>query len=310
MNLDLRLLRTFLAVAQGLSFRRAAESLHYAPSTVTVHIQALEQSLGARLFDRLGRRVLLTDPGRRLLPHALKLLDQEAATRRALLGEEPGHELTVRVSETLALACLPQVLPAFRRHYPTLRLTLLTASRRGLADDLRHGATDLALILSEPFTAPDLVVEELGQEPLTLVVAATSPLARRSGLDTTTLRTQPLYLTPHVWSLRQMLLASLQPPTEGAGVTVCSSLEVVKGCVRAGLGVGVAPLLAVEEDARQGRLVLLPWSEAPLRASVLLLRHGQRWQSPASHALAQGLREFFSSRQKPDSLLASGQKHK
>ena len=83
--LDIHLLKTFLAVAAGLSFRKAAAELHCAPSTVTGQIKALEDAAGAALFVRGSRRVELTDQGRRLLSHARRIVDLEGEARRLLV---------------------------------------------------------------------------------------------------------------------------------------------------------------------------------------------------------------------------------
>src|SRR5688572_33360569 len=97
---ELRQLETFRAVATGLSFTRAAAALGYAQSSVTAQIQALEAELGARLFDRLGRRIALTDAGERLLEYADRLLTLAAEARAALVdGAEPAGTLTVGAPE-------------------------------------------------------------------------------------------------------------------------------------------------------------------------------------------------------------------
>lgn len=293
--MDPGLLRTFLAVAGRLSFRKAAEALHLAPSTVSTQVRALEQELGAALFERLGRRVLLTAPGERLLHYARRMLDLEAEARSSLgRGPEAPGELVVRLSETLGIHCLPAMLCRFRQGFPATRLTLALASAHGLARDLRQGVTDLALILGGPVLDAEIAVEVLGREPLAIIAAPDSALAGRAAADAAALAGHTLILTPHVWSARplieQALLAARAAP---AGLVECASVEIVKRCVAAGLGVSVVPAFAVREEAAAGRLVVLDWAPGPLTVPVLLARNPERRPSLAAEAFAAAAREFF-----------------
>jgi DNA-binding transcriptional LysR family regulator len=296
--LDLSLLRTFLAVAGTLSFRRAAQDLHLAPSTVSVQVKALEEDLGQALFERTGRRVLLTEAGLRLVDQAPRLLALEGEVRRALSGDGEGEEsLSVRLSETLGLACLPGILARFREGHPHARLAFATSSALGLARDLRQGRADLALILGQPFAAPGLSVDILGREPLVLAVPPDSDLAGRAFAGPGDLDGRPLALTPHVWGLRQELEGALL--TAGAvpqSLTECGSAVLALALVRAGLAVSVVPGFSAAGEARTGGLALLEWSPGPLLAPVLLLRRAGRPMSPAAEAFARAARDHFSRR--------------
>ncbi|MEG6550929.1 LysR family transcriptional regulator [Desulfocurvibacter africanus] len=292
--MDLQLLKTFLTVAAGLSFRKAAETLHYAPSTVTTQIKALEEDLGIPLFDRLGRRVLLTEHGQRLLHHARRMMDLEAETRRVLLDGEASVELAVRISESLGIHCLPWVLPRFRARSPATRLNLTTHSQHGLVRDLRHGVTDLALLLGEPFSAAGLRIEVLHCERLVVIVPPESPLAIHETVHPADLEGVPLILTRHVWSVRRLIEQALLEAHVGIeGLVECSSVEIVKRCVMAGQGVSVVPSFTVQEEVRQKRLALLDWAGEPLAAPVLLVRHEERSLSPAAAAFIDLLQAFF-----------------
>lgn len=299
--MDLTQLRTFLAVANRLSFRRAAEALHYAPSTVSAQVKALEQELGAALFERLGRRVLLTEAGRRLLPRARRLADLAAEARACLGGENaaPG-ELCVRISETLGLLCLPAMLARFATEFAGVRLTLLMASGLGLARDLRQGATDLALILGEADLDLGLATEALGRERLAVMAPPDSDLAARGRVGAADLAGRRLVLTPHVWGLRRGLEQAIREAggagTRAAGVVECGSLELVKRCVAAGLGVGFAPGFALAAETARGELAALDWADGPLAAPVLLARPPDREPSPAARAFMAAARGFFATR--------------
>src|SRR5436190_8129479 len=124
--MDLRQLATFRMVATTLSFTQTAATLGYVQSSVTAQIQALETDLGVPLFDRLGKRVTLTDAGQRLLHYAEKMLDLAEEARSIVPGDtEPTGSLTISAPESLCAYRLPVVLNEFRKRYPQVRLMFL-----------------------------------------------------------------------------------------------------------------------------------------------------------------------------------------
>lgn len=296
--LETRLLKTFLTVADLRSFRAAASDLHLAPSTVTAQIKALEDQAGSHLFKRLGRGIALTGQGERLLAHARRLVELEASARRSLGrdGDDPG-ELRVRVSESIGMLCLPWVLGRFRRSFAQTRLTLATFSRGDLGHELASGVYDLALLGGEPLMGSSLEVEALGREKLVVIAPAGSRLAGLGAARPEDLAGMPLYLTRYVWSARKLVEEALyEARADTGGLVECTSLEVVKRCVEAGLGVSVAPEFAVREDVRAGRLAVLEWAAGPLYAPVVMARHGGRVPSPAARAFMESARAFFRER--------------
>src|SRR5579884_869253 len=123
--MDLRQLTTFRMAATTLSFTRTAEALGYVQSSVTAQIIGLEEELGVKLFDRLGRRLALTDAGERLLPYAERMVALAAEARAAASGTaEPAGLLTMSAPETLCTYRLPALLRRFRERYPNVMLRL------------------------------------------------------------------------------------------------------------------------------------------------------------------------------------------
>lgn len=288
-------LRTFLAAADALSFRQAAGALAMAPSTVTTQIKALEEALGASLFQRGPGRVVLTEEGRRLRGMARRLLDLESEIRRDFdHNREAFPELSVRLSESLGLELLPAVLSRFRRHFPHTRLFLPTRSRQGLARDLRQGAVDLGLMLGEPFAAEGVRMETLHREPLLVIAPPDSPLAGREAVGPEALAGRELLVTPHVWSARRRIENALdRAGLAPAALTECTSLEIVKRCVAAGHGLAVAPWLAVRRECEAGRLLALPWAGGLLDAPVLLVRPSDRDLDRAGACFVGAVREVL-----------------
>lgn len=287
--MELRDLRTFVAVARHLSFHRAAAEVFAAQSTVSARIAALEAELGVRLFERLGRRVALTTAGERLRDFAVKLLDLEDEARAFVVGEsEARGALTVRVPESLCAWRLGGIIRAFRERFPQVQLRFTACTLEGLDKDLRQGVTDLAFLMADSVRAGDLVVEALGVEPLVLVAAPGHRLAGLAAVGPQDLQGETLVLSAADCSYRKMFEHLLAE----AGVQVAAGVEfssaaALRGCVMNGLGVSILPELAVRGDVAAGRLAVLPWSTGEgggdggqLETAVLMLRHKDKWLSP------------------------------
>lgn len=293
--LDPHRLRSFLAVAAALSFRKAAQVLHCAPSTVTCQVRSLESDLGVALFERSSRQVRLTAHGLRLAPRARRIVELiEQTARMAAQGDLDDAELAVRISATLGAHCLGWVLPRYRQRHPATRLTLTTHSRNGLPRDLLLGGVDLALLLGEAEAAAGLEAEHLGRERLVVIAPPDSPLAGLPDVGPEQLAGRDLVLTEHVWSLRRHVeLALLEAGGRPGSVVDCSSLELVKELVMAGQGVSLVPAFSVRAQARRGELAVLEWRGGGLEAPVLLLRRAEGPLSSSAEDFADLLREFF-----------------
>lgn len=279
-------LRTFLAAVAAASFRRAAQELALSPSTVTAQIKALEETLGVKLFARSGNRATVTEHGRRLAGYARRLLDLEAETRQRMAdGGEERPALSIRLSESLGSTLVPAILPAFRRRFPDVRLTLATHSRQGLVRDLRQGVVDCGVVLGEPYVAQGVVLTVIHREPIVAVVAPGDALAGRGRVGPAELAGRELLVTRHVWSNRERLHRALdRAGATPAAVTESTSLEILLRCAAAGHGLALAPRLAVAAMARAGLLAVLDWDDTPLSAAVAVLRLAGRQPGAAERS--------------------------
>ena len=151
-NMELKNLRTFQAVVDHGSYQKAADVLGYTQSTVSVQIQQLEEELGVPLFQRVGRRMVLTQVGERALTQARELL--LAAERLSSLGQDsgtPAGTLRVDMAETLLCYRMQPVIQAFREQAPQVRLIIRSRNCLQIPENIRTGVCDLSLIhISEP----------------------------------------------------------------------------------------------------------------------------------------------------------------
>ena len=287
--MDLRQLRTFQMVARTLSFTRAAEMLDYAQSSVTAQVRALEDELGAPLFDRLGRRIALTVSGVRLLEYADKLLNlaDEAYLAVAAL-DEPVGQLVIAAPETLSTYRLPPLLKQFRTRFPRVQLILRSYAVAEAIDRLGDGSVDVAVLLTEPLVVPDrIVVQPLVEERFLLLAAPEHPLTEVLCVTPEHLADQTFLLTEAGCTYRTRF--EKRVVAAGGRITMpmeFSSIEAIKQCVMANLGITLLPEVAVCHEVEHRRLVALPWFEPDFTMFTHLLWHRDKWLSPA-------LREFI-----------------
>jgi DNA-binding transcriptional LysR family regulator len=283
--LDLRELKTFRAVAGEKSFTRAANLLHYAQSSVTAQIQSLEGGLGVPLFDRLGRQIELTNAGRQLLVYAERLLDLAEEAQRSVGNDgQPRGTLTVLAPETLLAYRLPELLKRFQSQYPAIHLSLSATESCSMVDDIEPGV-DIAFSLNAPLSAPHLVVQPLRTEPIVLVVAAAHPLAGKKKLKAEAIGAEQVLVNERVCSYRALFERTLR--AEGVSVTRSLeflSVEAMKQCALASMGIAVLPEVVVQRELKQGLLVALDWPSKPMVVYTQLYRHRDKWVSPVMSA--------------------------
>ncbi|NIQ90909.1 MAG: LysR family transcriptional regulator [Deltaproteobacteria bacterium] len=293
--MEIRQLKTFRTVAQLLSFNQAAKQLHYAQSSISAQIQGLEEELGVQLFDRLGRRILLTEAGVSLLNYAEKILDLADETRSEVAGErELKGSLTIRIPETLSVHRLPLVIKQFRSRFPKVRLRFTSCTHEGLQKDLRKGITDLAFLLTESFHAADLEAEVLGIETLVLVTHPNHPLVNQPVVRTRDLEGETLLFSKFDCSYRRTLEGVLNTEKVRYDTTIeFNGVEAIKQCVMAGVGVTILPEITVAADISQGRLAALSWAEGQLEVATLMIWYKDRWLSPTLSAFMEAVREVL-----------------
>ncbi|WP_411390595.1 LysR substrate-binding domain-containing protein [Pseudomonas sp. MPB23] len=246
--MELRHLRYFIAVAEELHFGRAAQVLGISQPPLSQQIQALEQEVGARLFERTNRRVELSEAGRLFLHEARLVLAQvdKAAdvARRAQLGEL--GELKIGFTSSAPFnSSIPQAIFAFRQAFPAVHLHLQEMSSTQVAESLVDESIQVGLM--RPLPLPDsLSMVELMREPLVAVLNADHPLVHGSerGLHLAQLAQEPFVFFPR--SYGSGLYAQLLNLARDAGFSPHFAQEAgeamtIIGLVAAGLGVSVLP---------------------------------------------------------------------
>jgi DNA-binding transcriptional LysR family regulator len=286
--LDLRELKTFRTVAAEKNFTRAANLLHYAQSSVTAQIQSLEEELGLPLFDRMGRRVELTLAGRQLLAYADKLVQLAEEAKRAVQNDgQTAGTLTVAAPETLLAYRLPELLKQFQARYPAVHL-LLTANENcaiGPEGTIIDPDIDVAFTLDIPLRGSHLISECLRPEPVFLAVSPQHPLAGKKKVRSETIAREQMLLTDRACSYRALFERTLIAD----GVPMRASLnflsvEAIKQCALASMGIAVLPEVVIAHELKQGALVAVDWPRKPLIVHTQMFRHKDKWMSPVMKA--------------------------
>jgi DNA-binding transcriptional LysR family regulator len=304
--MELRQLETFGAVARELSFSRAAAELGYVQSSVSSQVAALERELGVPLFDRLGRRIALTEAGRVMLDYSGKLLDlaREAGEAVADAGVGSGEvtgSLGVSAPETLLTYRLPELLTVFHERYPKVRVSLKPTAVGRLVGSTRRALEEGRVDVSFVLDVPSLSVEGLSAEPLvgeavSVVAPPAHALAGSVLVDPSDLIGETVLLPEAPQSgcaYRGRFERQLAEGGAVPGETLeFQSIEAIKRCVSAGMGVTVLPTVAVETELAAGTLSELGWRE-PIRVGTLMAWNEARWASPALRAFLKTAREVL-----------------
>ena len=176
--MEIRQLETFVHVAQLQSFSRAAEVLGYSQSAITVQIRLLENELETRLFDRTGKRVVLTSSGKEFLDHANRILYDINRARKSMNDDtELKNPLHIGTIESLCTAKLPSVLTKYRRLHPKVSLQVTIDTPEQLIRMMEHNGLDLIYILDTPRWDQNWIKVMEKAEPVVFVASADSEIS-------------------------------------------------------------------------------------------------------------------------------------
>ncbi len=247
--MEVHQLRYFCAVAETGSFTRAAEREQVAQPSLSQQIMKLEEELGVRLFDRLGRAVRLTEPGQIFLPRARAILSELRAAKEEVAERQStvSGAVCVGVIPTIAPYFLPSRIAVFSRKYPQASITVVEDVTVQLLDRLRGGLVDLA-ILALPTRGHDLECFPLLTERLFAILPKDHELARRRSVMMKELRQEPFLLLRDDHCFRDTAIevckrARIMPQI----VFESGQFSSILGMVAAGLGISIAPEMALEK---------------------------------------------------------------
>ncbi len=288
--MDTASLRAFLAVAKSQSFSHAATQLHLTQPAVSKRIAALESELRAKLFDRVGKKISLTEAGRALLPRAQHILDEVADSRRMLsnLSGRVAGRLSIGTSHHIGLHRLPPVLRAYHTAHPDVELDLRFMDSEAACTAVARGELELGIVTLPLEPDEKLIVTPIWDDPLGIIVAPHHPLAKTKTVRPELLADYPAILPGKGTYTREILERAFAP----LGIPVPAKmstnyLETIKMLVLIGLGWSVLPLSMVH--GKELRVLKLPGLK--LQRTLGVVHHRARTLSNAARAMVKLLRK-------------------
>ncbi|MED4956162.1 LysR family transcriptional regulator [Paenibacillus macerans] len=293
--MELRQLITFRTVASTLNFTRAAEVLGYVPSNVTMQIKALEDELGVRLFDRLGKQLVLTAAGKRFLTHIQGVLNKLDEARSVVHDNEVlSGTLTISANEVICAYRLPAVFQRFRSQHPGVRLIFRSVPNQELKQTLFEGTADVVFMLDEPIRSSGLAVEPLVEETFRLLAAPDHPLAKRTELQLEDFHGEVFLTNEKGCPYRTMFDRSFEKEgIDSITYLEFQSAEAIKQCAISGIGIAFLPEIVAEAEAERGKLVALPWQIPDLHVYTQMSWHRDKWLSPIMLSFIEAAREVL-----------------
>ncbi len=273
MNITLRQFSVFATVARHLSFTRAAKELFLTQPAVSMQIKQFEDSLGVVLFERLGRKIYLTEAGRQIQQFSqeiIRKLEETALLVDELKGME-GGVLNVSVASTVQYFAI-RLLAGFRCCYPHVKVCLKVTNHTGLLQLLDDNETDIVL-MGKPPQHLDLQAEFLLHNPLVVIAPAHHPLRNQKVIALATLKDETFLMREQGSGTR----SSVEKFFAENGMRVSASMEMnnngaIKLGVEAGLGLGIVSLHTVDAEVDSGRLVILDVQHFPLMRKWYMVR--------------------------------------
>jgi DNA-binding transcriptional LysR family regulator len=288
----------FRAVAEQLSFRKAAEELYLTQPAVSLQIKALEEDLGVQLFDRSGSHISLTDAGRILLGYSRQfgaILAQAEDDIAALSGEHAGH-LALGASTTIAQYVLPRLLAEFTRERPRVHPTLVSGNTEHIVEAVETQKIALGFI-EGPARSRDVKTEPFLEDELVLIASSANEFAERNLISGSELAATPLLMRERGSGTRHVIEAALGRLGVKRNslriVMELDSSEAIKSAVEAGLGIGFVSRWAIAKDLRLNHSFKIVEVEGFRVKRQFLIAQPS---SPEPHGLAREFRRFLLAR--------------
>jgi DNA-binding transcriptional LysR family regulator len=300
--MEIRQLRAFIAIAELGTFTAGAARVHVTQAAISMQIRQLENELGARLFIRAPRRVMLTEAGEQLLQRARQILrDHDAAVDEIaeLAGAERGRLRIGSASAMVTTDVLPKLLNEVRKQHAGAEITVASGTSEALVQQILAGELDIAFV-SLPVEARGINTERLSQDQLVAIASPRHRLAKQRTISAYTLAGEKLIMGERGGNTRRLIDQFFSQ----AGVTLHVSMELsrqaaIRRMVEEDMGVGIVPLQTVGEAIEKGRLVRWWIEGAHINWELGVARLTGGYESPITQTFIKLARNYFSDSQRP-----------
>ncbi len=296
--MEIRQLRAFMAIAERGTFTAGAQHVHITQAAVSMQIRQLETELGARLFVRAPRRVILTEAGEALIERAQRILrehDAAVAEIAELNGAERGRLRVGSASAMVSADPLPQILKELRERHPRAEVSIVSGTSEALVRQILAGALDMAFV-SLPVEARGIQTEVLSRDQLVAVASPRHKLAQQRVVSIFTLAGEKLILGERGGNTRRLIDGLF----EEAGVQPVVTMELsrqtaIKRMVEEEMGVGIIPLRSARNEVAGGRLVAWWIEGARINWELGLAKLAGDYDSPIGETFTKLCKKYFTS---------------
>ena len=279
--MEIRQVQSFVHVAKLGSFSRAAETMGYSQSAITVQIRLLEEELGTKLFDRMGKKVSLTPQGKRFLEHANRILYEMNRTIMAMNEDrELENPLHIGTIESLCTAKFPRILSQFHTLYPKVNIQITLDSPEKLIRMMEHNELDLIYILDTPRWNKEWIKVMEAAEPIVFVASVNSEFALRKEMVLQEILGESFFLTEKNANYRQALdqHLALENRTLDPALEISDTEFIIK-MVERNDGLSFLPYFAVEKYIRSGRIAMLDVTDIDISMYRQIFYHKNKYKT-------------------------------
>jgi len=281
MRYSLRQLEVFLATAREENITRAASGLAMSQSAASGSLKELEAQFAVQLFDRIGKRLQLSELGKQLRPQAESLLAQARAFEQALVGAHVLGRLHIGATMTIGNYLAVAMIAEFRQRFPEADINLSVANTAAIAERVASFELDMGLIEGE-LNHPDLETTQWRRDELVVFAAPDHPLAHRRSLTDADLLSQQWIVRESGSGTRQAFDRAMHGIFADLSISMeLQHTEAIKRAVEAGLGLGCLSRISLVDAFRRGSLVPLNVPERDFSRELYLITHRKKYHGAA-----------------------------
>lgn len=296
--MEFRNLYSFLCVAEKGNFTKAAEELGYAQSTVTTQIQQLEEEIGVPLFERIGKRNMLTMQGQQLIIYANQVLQvlKHIKDLGSLNPKEVQGTIRIGAVESLMSSLLLSIIGQYREQYPNMSIQICLGLTASLFDRLRHNEVDIVFTIGDGIEIRDCICAASHTEQAVFVASQDHPLAQEAAIPLGRILDHSLILTGDNSYLYQKLchLAFQQKSQITSYIQTDSSRNIID-LVNQNLGIAFLPEYLLRRLSKEYRLKVLPVEDFSMPIYTHIFYHKNKWLTPQMAGIIQLVEQYWAS---------------
>lgn len=293
--MELKHLNTFYIMSKELNFTKAAEILGYTQACVSLHIQSLETELNARLFNRIGKSVTLTDVGEKLVPYAIKIINTEKEIQ--FLGAESPSKGLIRIGicDSLCINRLPNIIRLFKQSYPDIEIHLTILKCSEFYNELAQNEIDMAFTIGHLNKDNNIKYEAEKDEHIVVLCSPLNPLSQLKNVTLNDFRDVPILFTEKAAYYRQHFEQELTSHGITPNIILeTESIQAIKNLTQTDLGICILPYTAAEQEIKNGQLAIVDY-KCNYHIQSQIIWHKDKWFTKPQNDFIKIAKEYIES---------------